>query len=214
MEEEAGPAGRGPWEWTRPQAEHWAGKLGRVAGACGSKWRPGARGGVCSHQATGWRPAPSASPPTPRQAVLRCLAGPRRERRACCRTGCCLFFATENRAHSLRAGGLLSPHPTAPTREPLYTSTGKESACSAGDLGLIPGLGRSPGEGNGYPLQYSGLENSMDCKVHRVAKSRTRLSDLKKKGGGQHQPQGGKCGFFARGGKNIPLRQHRYMPGV
>ena len=39
---------------------------------------------------------------------------------------------------------------------------GKESACNAGDLGLIPGLGRSPGEGNGYPLQYSGLENSMD----------------------------------------------------
>ena len=39
---------------------------------------------------------------------------------------------------------------------------GKESACNAGDLGLIPGLGRSPGEGKGYPLQYSGLENSMD----------------------------------------------------
>ena len=41
-------------------------------------------------------------------------------------------------------------------------SAGKESACNAGDLGLIPGLGRSPGEGNGYPLQYSGRENSMD----------------------------------------------------
>ena len=41
-------------------------------------------------------------------------------------------------------------------------STGKESACSAGDLGLIPGLGRSPGEGQGCPLQYSGLENSVD----------------------------------------------------
>ena len=41
-------------------------------------------------------------------------------------------------------------------------SAGKESACNVGDLGLIPGLGRSPGEGNGYPLQYSGLENSMD----------------------------------------------------
>ena len=39
---------------------------------------------------------------------------------------------------------------------------GKESTCSAGHLGLIPGLGRSPGEGKGYPLQYSGLENSMD----------------------------------------------------
>ena len=42
-------------------------------------------------------------------------------------------------------------------------SAGKESACSAGDSGLIPGLGRSPGEGKAYPLQYSGLENSMDC---------------------------------------------------
>ena len=48
-------------------------------------------------------------------------------------------------------------------------SDGKESACNVGDLGSIPGLGRSPGEGNGYPLQYSGLENSMDCKVHGVA---------------------------------------------
>ena len=45
-----------------------------------------------------------------------------------------------------------------------------------GDLGLIPGLGGSPGEGKGYPLQYSGLENSMDCLVHGVAKSQTRLS--------------------------------------
>ena len=44
-------------------------------------------------------------------------------------------------------------------------SAGKESACDGGDLGLIPGLGRSPGEGNGYPLQYSGLETSMDCVV-------------------------------------------------
>ena len=41
----------------------------------------------------------------------------------------------------------------------------KESACNAGDLGSISGLGRSPGEGKGYPLQYSGLENSMDCIV-------------------------------------------------
>ena len=57
-------------------------------------------------------------------------------------------------------------------------SAGKESTCNVGDLGSIPGLGRSPGEGNGYPLQYSGLENSMDCVVHGVAKSWTRLSDL------------------------------------
>ena len=57
-------------------------------------------------------------------------------------------------------------------------STGKESACNAGDLGLIPELGISPGEGNGYPLQYSGLKNSMDCIVHGVAKSQTRLSNF------------------------------------
>ena len=55
---------------------------------------------------------------------------------------------------------------------------GKESACKAGDLGLTPGLGRSPGEGKGYPLQYSGLENSMDWVVHGVAKSQTRLSNF------------------------------------
>ena len=57
-------------------------------------------------------------------------------------------------------------------------SEGKESTCNVGDLGLIHGLGRSPGEGNGYPLQYSGLENSMNCIVHGVAKSQTRLSDF------------------------------------
>ena len=57
-------------------------------------------------------------------------------------------------------------------------SAGKESAYNAGDLGLIPGLGRSPGEGKGYPLQYSGLENSMDCIGHGIAKSRTRLSNF------------------------------------
>ena len=54
----------------------------------------------------------------------------------------------------------------------------KESACNAGGLGSIPGLGRSPGEGNGPLLQYSGLENSLDCTVHGVTKSRMRLSDF------------------------------------
>ena len=49
-------------------------------------------------------------------------------------------------------------------------SAGEESTCNAGDVGSIPGLGRSPGEGKVYPLQYSGLENSMDCIVHGVAK--------------------------------------------
>ena len=57
-------------------------------------------------------------------------------------------------------------------------STGKEYSHNAGDPGLIPGLGRSPAEGKGYPLQYSGLENSMACIVHGVAKSRTWLSDF------------------------------------
>ena len=62
-------------------------------------------------------------------------------------------------------------------------SEGKECACNAGDLGLIPGLGRSPGKGNGNPLQYSCLENSMDRGVWKaivqgVAKSQTWLSDF------------------------------------
>ena len=50
-------------------------------------------------------------------------------------------------------------------------SAGKKSAHNMGDLGSIPGLGRSAGEGNGYPLKYSGLKNSMDCTVHGVTKS-------------------------------------------
>ena len=62
-------------------------------------------------------------------------------------------------------------------------SDGKASACSAGDLGSIPGLGRSPGEGNGNPLQHPCLESPMDrgawwATVHRVSRSQTRLSDL------------------------------------
>ena len=58
------------------------------------------------------------------------------------------------------------------------STDGKESTCNAGDPGSIPGLVRSAGEGIGYPLQYSGLENSMDCIVHGVTNSRTRLNDL------------------------------------
>ena len=59
-------------------------------------------------------------------------------------------------------------------------SAGNESACNAEDLGSIPGLERSPGEGKGYPPQYSGLENSMDPTVHGITKSQTQaqLSDL------------------------------------
>ena len=59
-----------------------------------------------------------------------------------------------------------------------FGSAGKESACNAGDLGSIPGLGISPGEEKGYPLQYSGLENSMNYTVHGVAKGCTRLSNF------------------------------------
>ena len=62
-------------------------------------------------------------------------------------------------------------------------SDGKASACNVGDPGSIPGLGRSPGEGNGHPLQYSCLENPMDggawwATVHGFGKSRTRLSNF------------------------------------
>ena len=57
-------------------------------------------------------------------------------------------------------------------------SAGKESACNEGDLGSIPGLGRSLGEGKGYPLQYSGLENAMDCIACGITKSRTRLRNF------------------------------------
>ena len=57
-------------------------------------------------------------------------------------------------------------------------SAGKESTRNVGDLGLTPGLRKSSGEGNGYPLQYSGLENSTGCIVHGVAKSQMQLSDF------------------------------------
>ena len=60
----------------------------------------------------------------------------------------------------------------------LCGSAGKESVCNVEDLGLIPGLGRGPGEGKSYPLYYSGLENSMNCMVHGAGKSQTRLSDF------------------------------------
>ena len=57
-------------------------------------------------------------------------------------------------------------------------SAGKESAYDVRDLGSIPGFGRSPGERNGYPLQYSDLENSLLCVVHGVEESRTRLNEF------------------------------------
>ena len=58
------------------------------------------------------------------------------------------------------------------------SSIGEESTCNAGDPGLVPQSGRSLGEGKGYPFQYSGLGNSMDCIVHRVTKSQTQLNDF------------------------------------
>ena len=69
------------------------------------------------------------------------------------------------------------------TASKLFSSDSKASACNVGDLGLIPGLGRSPGEGNGNPLQYSCMENPMDggawgATVHGVAKSWTQLSNF------------------------------------
>ena len=57
-------------------------------------------------------------------------------------------------------------------------SAGKESACNVGGLGLIPGLGSSPGEGKDYPLQYSDLDNSMDYIAHGVAKSQNQLNNF------------------------------------
>ena len=85
------------------------------------------------------------------------------------------YFLVKTQRHQL-------PSQVKPT---LYTggSNGKESACSAGDLGSIPGSGRSPGEGNGNPLQYPCLENSTDrgsgwATAHGVAKSQTQLSNL------------------------------------
>ena len=93
-----------------------------------------------------------------------------------------MFDLTENLASSL-LGSKENPSSVILAIIGLFrgfpdSSVGKESTCNAGDLGLIPGLGRSPGEETGYSLQYSGLENSMDCVVHGVAKSRTRLSDF------------------------------------
>ena len=61
---------------------------------------------------------------------------------------------------------------------PCGSTAGKESACNVEDLGSIPGLGRSPGEGKGYSFQYSGLENAMDSIVHGIEKSQTGLSSF------------------------------------
>ena len=99
---------------------------------------------------------------------------------------------------------------------PCDSSVGKESACNVGDLGSIPVLARSPGEGNSYPLQYSGLENSMDCIVHGVAKSQTWLSDFHT----HIHTQPSRCWFMlyildTRGKKNLWCTWFKslYFPG-
>ena len=92
------------------------------------------------------------------------------------------------KSHGQKSLASYSPqgHKESDTTKQLWgfpcSSVGKESACSAGDLGLFPGLGRSPGEGNGNPLQNSCLENPMgrgawQVTAHRVTKSQTQLSN-------------------------------------
>ena len=73
-------------------------------------------------------------------------------------------------------GGLLQSRNFPDIYLMISWGVGKESVCTMGDLGSIPGLGRAPGEGKGYLLQYSGLENTMDCIIYGVAKSWTQLS--------------------------------------
>ena len=82
-------------------------------------------------------------------------------------------------------------------------SAGNESACNVGDLGSIPGLGRSPGEGKGYPLQYFGLENSMDYIVHGVSKSQTQLSDFHHHHHGLKLIRAGVCCLHLKNPKSV-----------
>ena len=148
-----------------------------------SRGGPGVRPGG----GAGWDRPPGRSPRAAEQgrgAARRCACLPRTQGRQCQSDSAPGHPSPE--ATGLRAQwwqGLC--HHTSPftgnrlearLRKPLGFpggSAGKESACNEGDLGSIPGSGRCPGEGKGYPLQYSGLENSMDCIVHGVAKSRT-----------------------------------------
>ena len=87
-------------------------------------------------------------------------------------------------------------------------SVGKESACNAGDLRSIPGLGRSPGEGNGYPFQYSCLENSMDCIVHRITKSWTRRSNFHFHLGIDRAVSPGPCSTLFRAARVLTAAPH------
>ena len=93
-----------------------------------------------------------------------------------------LYFIANSEPSQVLASSKLEPSEITTIFLAIFSGLGfpisKESACNPGDLGSIPGLERSPGEGNIYPLQYSGLENSIDCMVHGVSESWTRLSDL------------------------------------
>ena len=98
-------------------------------------------------------------------------------------------------------------------------SAGKESPCSVEDLGLIPGLGRSPGEAKGYSLQYSGLENSMNCIVHGVAKSQTRLKRLSTQGPSVLSTANIACACFwaslvAQLVKNLPAMRETWVQSL
>ena len=85
-------------------------------------------------------------------------------------------------------------------------SAGKESTFSVEDLGSVSGLGRSPGDGNGYPLQYSSLENSMDCVIHWVTQSQTRLSDHSGAGNAREPGSVPELGRSAGEGIGYPLQ--------
>ena len=101
--------------------------------------------------------------------------------------GCPMQPAPKGTQYAIRKSSQDSPDSSV-DKDFLGCSDGKESACNKEDLGLTPGSGRSPGEGNGYPLQYPRLENSMDrgasrATIHGITKGRTRLSNKHTHGG-------------------------------
>ena len=124
-----------------------------------------------------------ASPPPPRPRLLPApsAAVPGSSRPSAPASGMCHGDGGALRAPSLVSLASCGHRPLVRAWKTPDSSVGKESACYAGDTnagGSIPGSGRSAGEGKSYPLQYSGLENSMDCTVYGVAKSRTQPSDF------------------------------------
>ena len=124
---------------------------------------------ICRRRICKWKPLRPEQARKPRNRKEAKVAGRKERRKKGSRAG------SKEPAHAgpCRLGSLKSGLWDFPD-----SSIGKESACNAGDTGSIPGSGRYPGEGIGYPLQYSGLENPMDCTVCGAAKSRTRLSDF------------------------------------